>query len=249
MFETSVVRERVIGAERRAGLVTASVAFHSLIITAAIAMSLTNSGFPSHAPNQAEIFRPIPVVTMPEPLGHPRAAAAQPAQKPPAIRPTQPAPQLNAAPQTVPNTIPQVGPAQTAATDTGGDRNAASEEQVGVPGGDPNTVDIGQPHTVAPDAAGPLVISGDVKAPVAIHRVEPVYPPALLRARLPGVVKLLCIIDKEGNVRNPQVLSSTFSAFDQSAIDAVQKWRFVPGSLHGHTVDTYFELTVTFTVR
>src|SRR6266849_1292019 len=137
MFETSVVRERVVGVERRAGLVTASVAFHSLIITAAIAMSLTNSGFPTHAPNQAEIFRPIPVVTMPEPLGHPRAAAVQPAQRPSAVHPTQPAPQVNLAPQTVPNAIPQVGTSQTAATDTGG---SVSDDPgpAGVPWGDPN---------------------------------------------------------------------------------------------------------------
>lgn len=252
MFETSVVRERVIGAERRAGLVTASVALHSLIITAAIAVSLTNSGFPTHAPNQAEVFRPIPVVTMPEPLGHPRPAAAQPAAaKPAAIRPMQPAAPMNTAPQTVPDAIPQVGAPQLAATDTGGNLNVGPGDQIGVPWGSPNGVDIGQPHAeqVAPDAAGPLVVGGEVKPPVAIHRVEPLYPQALVRARMSGVVKLLCVIDREGNVRNPQVISSTFGAFDQSAIEAVQQWRFVPGSLRGRAVDTYFELTVRFATR
>jgi protein TonB len=250
MFETSVVRERVIGAERRMGLVTASVALHSLIIIAAIAVSLTNSGFPNHAPNQSEIFRPIPVVSLPEPLGHPRAAVAQPAAKPAAVHPMQAAPPMNVAPQNVPDAIPQVAAPQSAATDTGGSANVG-DDRIGVPWGDPNSVDIGQSHTqqVAPDATGPLYVTGDVKPPVAIHRVEPVYPAALVRAKVSGTVKLLCVIDKEGNVRNPQVISSTFAAFDQSAIDAVQKWRFVAGSLRGRAVDTYFELTVRFTAR
>src|SRR5258708_23282415 len=113
MFETSVVRERVVGAERRVGLITASVALHSLIITAAIALSLTNTGFPTHAPNQAELFRPIPVVSLPPPLRQPKPAAAQPAAKPATLRAMQAAPPINLAPQTGPSTVPQVGSSQT----------------------------------------------------------------------------------------------------------------------------------------
>jgi hypothetical protein len=32
-------------------------------------------------------------------------------------------------------------------------------------------------------------------------------------------------------------------------LDALQQWTFAPGTLHGQPVDTYFELTITFTTR
>jgi hypothetical protein len=37
--------------------------------------------------------------------------------------------------------------------------------------------------------------------------------------------------------------------FNQPVIDALRQWTFAPGTLHGSPVDTYFELTITFTPR
>ena len=253
MFETSVIREHAIPAERRAGLVTLSVALHSFIALGAIAMALTNLHFPKHAPNQLAVFQSMPAIEMPQPKGKPdgtgdgKPKAALPAP----VRPTPPQPVANLAPNNVPDAIPQ--PQTTSDSDIGSPiarTDTGTGERRGVRDGDDNAIDIGQPLVQTPAADDtPLVIAGDVRAPVILERAAPVYPESLRRIRMSGVVHLLCVIDKQGHIRDARVVSSSFAGFEQSALDAVQKWRFVAGSLHGKPVDTYFDLTITFTVH
>ncbi|MEO8036491.1 MAG: energy transducer TonB, partial [Acidobacteriota bacterium] len=157
-------------------------------------------------------------------------------------------------PSIVPATVPIV-PVSPAATENpsnpvgGGSGNRRGSGSVGTEGGSDTGVGDAPAVTAAPDAVGPLLVQGEVKAPVVIHRVQPEFPEIARRAHKGGVVRVLCIIDKTGAVVNARVVSSTFAAFDQPALDAVQQWRFVPGSLRGHSVDTFFELTVTFSLR
>ena len=259
MFETAVVREHAIPADRRAGLVTLSVALHSLVAIGAIAMALTNLHFPKHAPNQFALFNATPVVELPPPPkgkpdgtgdGRPKPAAVVP------VRPMPPQPHETLAPNTIAEAIPQVQPpaatGDSELTSTNARTDTGTGERRGTPDGDENAVDVGQPlvpAAPAADAAGPLVIGGDVKAPVIVQRVDPVYPEVARRARISGVVHLRCIIDKEGRIRDAAVVRSTFGGLDQAALDAVQRWRFVPGSLHGRPVDTIFELTISFTMK
>jgi len=88
-----------------------------------------------------------------------------------------------------------------------------------------------------------------VKAATVIRRVEPLYPRLPLQAHMNGSVVLQCVIDKTGHIRDVRVLTSTFGAFEQPAIDAVQQWLFAPGALNGQAVDTIFELTVRFQIK
>lgn len=254
MFETSVIREHALPAERRAGLVTISVALHSFVALGAIAMALTNLRFPTQAPNQFALFNSTPVIDLPQPKGKPDGTGdGKPKVAVSPVRPMPPQPPANLAPNDVPDAIPQVTPTTgesdlsslTARTDTGG-----TGERRGVPDGVDEAVDVGQPLVEKqPVDDTPLVISGDVRAPVIIERVAPAYPESLRRIRMSGVVHLLCVIDKQGRIRDAKVVNSSFGGFEQAALDAVQKWRFVAGSLHGKPVDTYFDLTITFSVR
>jgi protein TonB len=136
------------------------------------------------------------------------------------------------------------GDATTTGNETG------SDQPLGVPWGVPNGVGVDGPATatVAAEPDVPLRIVGDVKAPVVIRRVAPLYPKLAINARMNGTVVVECIIDKTGRVREAHVLRSTSTMFDQAAVDAVQQWKFAPGSLHGNAVDTIFDLTVTFRV-
>jgi hypothetical protein len=62
---------------------------------------------------------------------------------------------------------------------------------------------------VSPMAAGesaPLRVGGDIKAPIAIRRVEPVYPESARHDHVEGVVILEAVIDATGHVRNVTVL-------------------------------------------
>jgi len=100
--------------------------------------------------------------------------------------------------------------------------------------------------TAPPKQEAPLRVGGDVKAPVAISKVDPVYPEVARKARVSGIVIVECIIDKSGTVRDVQVLKGLPFGLDQAAVEAVKKWKFKPGTLNGQPVDVIFNLTVNF---
>lgn len=104
-----------------------------------------------------------------------------------------------------------------------------------------------EPAVALPDGPPyPLRVGGDVKAPVVIERVEPIYPADARAARIAGIVILEVIIDRNGYVKNPRVLKPLPFNLDQAAVDAVKQWRFRPGTLNGEPVDVIFNLTINF---
>jgi protein TonB len=252
MFETSVINERAIAVPRKAGVLSMSIAFHSLVAAAALTMSIQSWSFPADAPRQMAMFQMTPVVDLPK--GNPDAPRNQ-QPKPPQPQPAQHAQTAPQLPQ--PDTAPTQIPSNTtpvASTDTAGPGNGDGHDtsgQWGVKDGNENVIDIGQPLVQVPVAtpSGPLVPGGDVRAARVLSRVEPKYPGLAIKTRTPGVVKVQCVIDKDGKVSNPQIVSSTFVVFNQPVLDALRQWTFAPGTLHGQPVDTYFELTITFTPR
>jgi TonB family protein len=246
MFETSVIRVQTRAADRRYALLTFSVAAHAAIIIAIVAASLAQTTMPNNAPDQMTI--PF-IQSIPPALG---TADAKPAQKPA----TPPQPQAQRVPvpltvQTAPQTIPTTIEPAAASTLTGDDTTSTGDTgPVGVPWGSEHGIGVdGPPATPAAiEQSGPLPVAGDVKAPIVLRRVQPVYPRPALVARMNGFVIVECIIDRTGVVRDAKVLRSSSALFEPSALEAVQQWQFTPGSLHGRAVDTIFDLTVTFTI-
>ncbi|HEV2718912.1 MAG TPA: energy transducer TonB [Thermoanaerobaculia bacterium] len=92
----------------------------------------------------------------------------------------------------------------------------------------------------------PLRVGGDVKAPIVIKRVEPKYTDEARQNDVSGIVILEVVIDKDGRVKNAQVLKPLPFGLDQAALDAVRQWEFKPGTLNGAPVDVLFNLTVNF---
>jgi len=249
MFETSVVKAHAIAAQRRAGLFTVSVGFHSMIAVAAIAMSVQTSHFPINSPRQMASFNEIlPTVEPPLPKGNPAAPRTpQPPQQQPAAPKQQTAPQVSQ-PETAPNNIPDHTTPLTSDNGTNPGPASNSDEPWGVPHGVKDAPDLGQSLPNANVDVPPVYHpgTGDVHAARVLTRVEPAYPRIAVISRVAGVVRVECIIDKNGRVSSPRILSSSFAAFDQPVLDALQRWTFAPGTLHGQPVDTYFELTITF---
>jgi len=248
MFETSVVHAEVV-AEKRVGLLSASFAFHVLVVAAIIANGIRTIEFPTSAPKEYTLPVFTPPVSIPPALGTPNGGHKQ--TTPPAPV-KQSVPAANLAPNTVPDHVEPTTPSTTTGdiTTTGGPASGSDQPQ-GVPWGDAHGIGVdGPPATdivpVAPTA--PVRVTGDVKAPVVIHRVTPPYPRAAMAIHLNGSVIVECIIDKTGHVRDAQVIRSSSPLFNQAATDAVLQWQFTPGSLHGTAVDTIFDLTVTFQV-
>lgn len=254
MFETSVVA-RVAPSRGRMGLFTMSVLAHTAAICGAIGVSLASVEFPPMAPDEYRVAPSFATVPIPPPPGNPNGGG-RPATPPPAERTDTPPPPADriTAPNVVPDDVPT---AATTATVTSGDDGGSDAPglvpgPVGVPGGDPNSIAIDvdvPPATPQPPVEQRIYHSHEVKAPVLIRRVEPVYPQSMLNIRATAVVIVECVIDRNGNVRDAEVVSNTMTPFRIAVLDAVRQWKFTPGSLRGTAVDTYMTLTVRFEVK
>lgn len=71
------------------------------------------------------------------------------------------------------------------------------------------------------------------------------YPIEMERAGISGAVKVGFIVDAEGNVQNPYVVSSTHREFEAEALRAIARWKFKPGRKNGVEVATR-NVQVTF---
>ena len=240
MFDTSIVRSRAAVAPGRYGLLTASVVLHSAIIVAAIGASVASTRFPTDAPDQLTLFRPVEIPVMPPPIGRPDAPKRAPEQPKQLV-----IPQSQTAPAAIPDETPvlQPGAADPGPIAQPGTGEAPYGSPVGVDGG------VGEVEPPARQEV-PLTPGGEVRPARVIRRVDPQYPTSMIAARLKDVtVTVHCVIDKDGSIRDAHVVRSSFTPFNQSVLDAVRQWTFAPGTLRGEPVDTYFELTVRFQMR
>jgi len=92
-------------------------------------------------------------------------------------------------------------------------------------------------------------VGGDVAPPIAVTRVEPVYTDVARKARISGVVIIETIIDRNGNVTDARVLKGLPLGLDQSALEAIKRWKFKAGTLNGQPVPVIFTLTVNFQLQ
>ena len=97
--------------------------------------------------------------------------------------------------------------------------------------------------------AHPLIVGGDVKAPVLIFRTEPGYPESMRQAHVEGLVILEAVITAGGAVEELRVLRSANPLLDRAVLDAVRQWRYKPATLNGRAVSVYLTVTVTFGLR
>src|SRR5579883_1967800 len=75
-----------------------------------------------------------------------------------------------------------------------------------------------------------------ITAPVAMTKVDPAYPPDVLRDNVEGTVTLYAIIRADGTVADIHVLDSLDPRLDASATRALSGWRFRPGTKNGEPV-------------
>jgi periplasmic protein TonB len=74
--------------------------------------------------------------------------------------------------------------------------------------------------------------------PVPRVQIRPNYPLEMSRAGINGEVVVGLVIDSEGNVRNPYIISSTHREFESEALRAISRWKFKPGRKNGVDVST-----------
>ncbi len=78
-------------------------------------------------------------------------------------------------------------------------------------------------------------------------KVQPVYPPIALAARIDGVVILNAVIGKQGRLIRVQVISGP-PMLRQAAIDAVEQWEYEPYMLNGAPVEIETTINIPFTL-
>ena len=248
MFDTSVVRAGAVAAPRRITLLTASVAIHTAAILAAVTMSLASTDLPTEAPRQLEMFRTFELPPgPPPPKGNPEAKReATPQQKPQVLTPK---PDEVTPPTEIPVETPQLE-APTVSTEGPSTDQGTGEGTFGTPDGVDGSVGVpgGGGGTGAPADITYHPGEGVTSARV-LSRVEPRFPRALIHGVRAATVVVTCVIDKDGNIRDPKIVVSSFPPFNQSVLDALHQWKFAPGSYRGVPVDTYFELKVRFEVK
>lgn len=85
--------------------------------------------------------------------------------------------------------------------------------------------------------------------PVILKRVEPEYPPIAKKQKKAGRVILKVLVNQNGEPEEIQVVSVTPSGkygFEESAVDAVKKYKFQPGTKGGVKVKCWFWVPVIF---
>jgi TonB family protein len=89
-------------------------------------------------------------------------------------------------------------------------------------------------------------VGGDVKAPLVIRDVAPIYTEEARQARITGIVILETVIDHNGVVKDVRVLKPLPFGLSEAASSAVKQWIFKPATLHGEAVDVVMNLTINF---
>ena len=104
--------------------------------------------------------------------------------------------------------------------------------------------------TPTPQGSAPptVRVGGDVKPPVKLKNVAPIYPAYARQARIQGVVVLDVTIGTDGAVKDVKVLRSV-KALDDAAVTAVRAWTFKPTMVDGHAVQVIETIPVNFTLE
>ena len=88
-------------------------------------------------------------------------------------------------------------------------------------------------------------VGGNIKAPLKINDVKPVYPALAQSAGVVGEVIIEAIIAEDGTVIDAKVLRS-IPLLDQAALDAVRQWAYTPTLLNGVPVPIVMTVTIKF---
>jgi beta-glucosidase len=97
-------------------------------------------------------------------------------------------------------------------------------------------------------SVGRVRVSQGIMQGLILSKVPPVYPAEAKAARVQGGVVLAAIIDKDGSVKNLNVINSASPLLEQAALDAVKQWKYKRYVLNGNPVEVDTQVTVNFTL-
>lgn len=87
---------------------------------------------------------------------------------------------------------------------------------------------------------------GGVSSPQVVTKVDPEYSEEARKAKYSGTVLLQLIVNVDGRATNIKVMKGVGLGLDEKAVEAVQKWTFIPGKKNGSPVPVYATVEVNF---
>ena len=106
---------------------------------------------------------------------------------------------------------------------------------------------MAQPASQTPVPPGTIRVGGAVQANNILSKVTPPYPPLAKEARVQGVVRFEALIGKDGSIQNLNVISGP-PLLVQSALEAVQQWKYKPTLLNGQPIQVLTTIDVNYTL-
>jgi protein TonB len=79
-------------------------------------------------------------------------------------------------------------------------------------------------------------LSGELSAPVPVHKVDPKYPQDLMKDHVEGEVILYGVIRPDGGVDSIQLVRGIDPQLDANAIGAFRQWKFQPATKSGQAI-------------
>jgi protein TonB len=79
--------------------------------------------------------------------------------------------------------------------------------------------------------------STDVSAPGPLKKIDPKYPPTLVKERVEGEVVLYAVIRSDGSVDSIQLVRGIDEQLDANAMQAFSQWKFRPATKQGTPID------------
>jgi protein TonB len=92
-------------------------------------------------------------------------------------------------------------------------------------------------------------VGGGVTAPRVTQRQDPEYTKEASDAKVEGTVLLSVVVGSDGIAHDINVTRSLGSGLDEKAVQAVQKWRFAPGTKDGAPVNVKASIEVNFRLK
>ena len=87
------------------------------------------------------------------------------------------------------------------------------------------------------NSESPRLTSSGVSAPAPLRKIDPKYPPTLIKERVEGEVVLYAVIRGDGSVDSIQLVRGIDEQLDANAMEALSQWKFRPATKQGTPVD------------
>jgi TonB family protein len=98
----------------------------------------------------------------------------------------------------------------------------------------------------APESCGGATVGGNIRPPVKLVDVRPIYPINLRASKAEGVVTLAAVIGTDGAVKQVDVQSSPSVDMSAAATAAVREWQFTPVLLNCTAIEVNMSVVVNF---